>query len=314
MRTRLTTNPGVSWQRIGRLPSRSPTAKAASTAASEESSALHDLDERHQGRRVEEVHADDPLRRGDGGGDLGDRERRRVGREDRVRTHDPLELGEERVLGVEILDDRLDHEVAVRKGGELGREGRAAREPPTARRSSFAPCRPSAGESARSDRAPSRRAPRSPRARRSRSPLRSPAARCRRPWRPGRRRRSCGSRERSRRASLTGAAARRLDQLSERLRCGLLVDARVHAEESTRAARRSTRNTMRRYPSTYCILRLSLDQHQSRYVCFRSVRLMQDNVVRVARRLRRWPVPGRCTSSRCRSAPRGDRARSARSP
>ena len=36
MRTRFTTNPGVSWQRMGRLPRRSPTANAASTASSDD--------------------------------------------------------------------------------------------------------------------------------------------------------------------------------------------------------------------------------------------------------------------------------------
>ena len=39
MRTRLTTKPGVSWQRTGVLPSRSPTANAVSTVSSDVSSA-----------------------------------------------------------------------------------------------------------------------------------------------------------------------------------------------------------------------------------------------------------------------------------
>ena len=63
--------------------------------------------------------------RRDGGGDLRHRQRRRVRREDRVRADDPLELGEELELRVELLDDRLDHEVAVREVGELGRQRRA---------------------------------------------------------------------------------------------------------------------------------------------------------------------------------------------
>ena len=56
------------------------------------------------------------------GRDLGDGERRRVRREHRVRPADALELGEELLLRREILDDRLDHEVAVGEVGEVGRQ------------------------------------------------------------------------------------------------------------------------------------------------------------------------------------------------
>ena len=56
------------------------------------------------------------------GGDLGDRERRGVRREHGVRAADPVELGEELPLRAELLDDRLDHEVAVGEVGEVGRE------------------------------------------------------------------------------------------------------------------------------------------------------------------------------------------------
>ncbi len=80
---------------------------------------LDDLHQRHQGGRVEEMHADDPLGSGDCGCDLGDGERRRVGRQNRIRSDDPFELREERVLGVELLDDRLDDEVTVRQRGKL---------------------------------------------------------------------------------------------------------------------------------------------------------------------------------------------------
>ena len=118
----MTTNPGVSWQRTTSLPSRAPTAAAASTASSDGELGLDDLDERHQRRRVEEVHADDALRAGRRGRDLGHRERRGVRREDRVGSADPVELGEERALRLELLDDRLDHEVAVGERLELGRD------------------------------------------------------------------------------------------------------------------------------------------------------------------------------------------------
>ena len=61
-----------------------------------------------------------------GGRDLGDGERRGVRREHRVGPADPVELGEELALRRELLDDRLDHEVAVGEVAQLGRE----REPP----------------------------------------------------------------------------------------------------------------------------------------------------------------------------------------
>ena len=55
-------------------------------------------------------------------GDLGHGERGRVGREHGVGAADPVELREELLLRRELLDDRLDHEVAVREVGQLGRE------------------------------------------------------------------------------------------------------------------------------------------------------------------------------------------------
>ena len=68
----------------------------------------HDLDERQHRDRVEEVQADV-------GAHLLDRERRRVRREDRIRR-DLANLGEDRPLHVEFLEDRFEHEVAA---GEL---------------------------------------------------------------------------------------------------------------------------------------------------------------------------------------------------
>ena len=76
----------------------------------------HDLDEGHQRRRVEEMHADDAFGRRRRRRDLGHGQRRRVRRENRVGPHDPLELPEQLSLRLEILDDRLDHEVAVGEG------------------------------------------------------------------------------------------------------------------------------------------------------------------------------------------------------
>ena len=61
---------------------------AVSAASSVVRSRADDLDERHQRRRVEEVHADDALRTLGRVRDLGHRERRRVRREDRVGPRD----------------------------------------------------------------------------------------------------------------------------------------------------------------------------------------------------------------------------------
>ena len=120
--TRLTTKPGVSWQRIGVLPIRSPKRERGLERLVFGQLGADDLDERHQRRRVEEVHADDPSGRRRGGCDLGHRERRGVRGEDGVRAADPLELGEELPLRLELLDDRLDHDVAVGEVAELGRQ------------------------------------------------------------------------------------------------------------------------------------------------------------------------------------------------
>jgi hypothetical protein len=101
----LTTKPGVSVQRIGVR--------------------AHDLDERHQRRRVEEVHPDRALRAFEHGCDLGDRERRRVRREHRAVAHDRFEGAKELVLDGEILERRFDHDVAIGEIRELGRQAEA---------------------------------------------------------------------------------------------------------------------------------------------------------------------------------------------
>ena len=82
------------------------------------------LDEVLHGRGVEEVHADDPAGVAVGGGDLGDRERGGVGREDRVGAgRRRPELAEDGLLDLDRLDDRLDHEVGVGEVLHAGGEG-----------------------------------------------------------------------------------------------------------------------------------------------------------------------------------------------
>ena len=72
-----------------------------------------DLDELHQRRRVEEVHADDPLGLGDPRRDRGHREGGGVGGEDGVGPADRGEPLEQVPLQVEVLGRGLDHQVAV---------------------------------------------------------------------------------------------------------------------------------------------------------------------------------------------------------
>ena len=77
-------------------------------------------------RGVEEVDAADELGPRGLHRELDDRERRGVGREDRVAPRQSVELREERLFDGEVLDDRLDDEVAVGEVLELaGRRGPA---------------------------------------------------------------------------------------------------------------------------------------------------------------------------------------------
>src|SRR3989454_586550 len=88
--------------------------------------ALHDLDHLHDHRRVEVVEVRDLRRalrrvrdqaRDEGGG---------VGRKDRPRRAQSIELGEDLSLHREVLDDRLDRQVRIRRGlREVRREAQA---------------------------------------------------------------------------------------------------------------------------------------------------------------------------------------------
>ena len=122
MRTRFTTKPGVSWHRIGRFPSRSPTANAASTASSAERSARTISTSGMSGAGLKKCM---PTTRSgeDTAAAISVTESADVfvARMTSGRI-DALELGEERELRVEILDDRLDHEVTVGERGELDRQ------------------------------------------------------------------------------------------------------------------------------------------------------------------------------------------------
>ena len=78
------------------------------------------LEQAHQGRRVEEVHADHVLGPRGHAGERRDRDRGGVGGEHRVGAHDPREALEERALEVGALGRGLDHELARRELLERG--------------------------------------------------------------------------------------------------------------------------------------------------------------------------------------------------
>ena len=61
------------------------------------------------------MHPDDALRPLRRLGDLGNGERRGVRSEHRIGSADPVELGKDLPLELELLEHRLDHEVALRE-------------------------------------------------------------------------------------------------------------------------------------------------------------------------------------------------------
>ncbi len=81
------------------------------------------LDQRHDRRRVEEVEADDPFRATGHDGDGSHRQGAGIRRQDRARRRRRVEGREDGLLGLEILERRLDDEVWP-GGGEIVESGR----------------------------------------------------------------------------------------------------------------------------------------------------------------------------------------------
>jgi hypothetical protein len=75
--------------------------------------ARDDLQQRHDGDRVEEVEAHDPLRVLQPARHLGDRQRGGVRGQHALGGDDGLDLGEDLLLDPHLLEDRLDDEVGV---------------------------------------------------------------------------------------------------------------------------------------------------------------------------------------------------------
>ena len=82
-----------------------------------------ELEERHQRDGVEEVHSDDALGAPEVGGHVGNGQRGRVRGDHALGGDELLDLREHPLLHVELLEDRLEHEVAVRESVVLGRAG-----------------------------------------------------------------------------------------------------------------------------------------------------------------------------------------------
>ena len=82
---------------------------------------LHDLEQRHHLRRVEEMQPEEAIRARGRRGLVDHRERGGVGREPGVLLDDRVDRLPHLELRPEVLADRLDHEVAVGEGAVVGR-------------------------------------------------------------------------------------------------------------------------------------------------------------------------------------------------
>ena len=112
--TRLTRNPGALFTGSGSLSIWRTNAAACGTRTSPRLPADHDLDQHHLRDRIEEMQADEPRRIGERTRDLLERNARRIGRQDRLGLRLLLERREQRPLGVDVLEDRLDDDVGAR--------------------------------------------------------------------------------------------------------------------------------------------------------------------------------------------------------
>ena len=181
--------PGVDLACTGVLPQAAAMANTASATRVGRRTAHH-LDQRHGRHRVEEVHADEPLRAAQGAGDRGDGQRRGVGGQDRIGSDHGLQLAEQAPLDGEILDDGLDHESAGAKVGEVpqadSRPSRAVRSP-CAELAAWTRC----SRPRRYRRSPARPHPGGHRAAAPGGRRQPRPGRCRHPWYRCRRRRRC---------------------------------------------------------------------------------------------------------------------------
>jgi RecB family endonuclease NucS len=85
----------------------------------------HDLHQRLEGCRVEELHADDLLGASGADRDLRHRQGGGLGAEDRVVREDLVQPAQHRDLGLEVLRQRLDHQLAAGETRQVGAHGDA---------------------------------------------------------------------------------------------------------------------------------------------------------------------------------------------
>ena len=112
--TRLTRNPGALFTGSGSLSICRTNAAAGAHQVAVRARADDDLDQHHLRHRVEEVQPDEPRRVGERRRDFLERDARRVGREQRRRLRLLLDGSEQRPLGLDVLEDRLDDHVGAR--------------------------------------------------------------------------------------------------------------------------------------------------------------------------------------------------------
>jgi hypothetical protein len=117
----LTTKPARSPARIGVLPSAAANASARATASSAVPERDDDLDQLHDRHRGEEVQPEDVLGAAGRRGQVRDRDRRGVRRQQRAGLHRRVERLEHAALHREVLDDRLDDEVRVGEVAQVAR-------------------------------------------------------------------------------------------------------------------------------------------------------------------------------------------------
>ena len=128
--TRLTTNPGASLTRIGRLRSFSPTSHTVASVTSSVSAARTTSSRGISATGLKKCMPASRSGRRSSAAMSRDRERRGVRREHALVAHDALELGEDLLLHLELLEHRLEHEVAVREAVVVGAAGDERRQEP----------------------------------------------------------------------------------------------------------------------------------------------------------------------------------------
>ena len=109
---RLTMKPGVERACTGVLPQRLLSSKIAAATSASVCEPGDDLDQLHQRHRVEEVHADEPAGCSRPLASAVIEIDEVLVASTRPRADHGLELAEERALGIEVLDDRLDDQAA----------------------------------------------------------------------------------------------------------------------------------------------------------------------------------------------------------